>query len=66
MTPISELKATTKICPFSIGIPPSVNGNGDLIDNRSTCVGSACMAWRWQPMQLHEVDPKGICGVSAR
>jgi hypothetical protein len=62
---ISERYAENKWCPFTqISAAPSgdVYRNGD---QRGTCAGSNCMAWRW----THPADPTsddGYCGMVQR
>jgi hypothetical protein len=55
---LTEAEAKTKWCPFArVGGGQGMDGSsynriehhgGDISHTVATCLGSACMAWRWQ------------------
>ncbi len=76
----SEDTAKTKWCPFAridSGMEhyPAIN-RGSSKDDWTYCIGSACMAWRWTPLQrgqyqetidgVHVQNPgaEGRCGLA--
>lgn len=74
---LTEKEASTRWCPFTrIGagtvgqvVPVNRLGNGD-IDTRARCIGSRCMAWRWNGMHpTFKGEPigekTGSCGLAS-
>lgn len=81
MTLLTEDEATTKWCPFArVMLFEPEPGAGNHAVNRTTmnmtCIGSACMAWRFQPAIVVPADsvtpeilarkPGGFCGLAGR
>ena len=78
----TEAKAKTKWCPFVRQSAQAAHSNrGDHPnDGNVNCIGSDCMAWRWQwviedqPVPLgvnaHEIDADGnwlgYCGLAGK
>jgi hypothetical protein len=86
---LTEEEAKTKWCPF-VRLEGNESPHGrDWMTNRgeyaqptsprdalSTCIGSACMAWRWKkrfgpdpdkPENITELPPtEGYCGLAGR
>lgn len=75
---MTEEDAKTKWCPFSrvaLGwsqdtarrgsgqeLAATVN-RGDNLSGHTECIGSACMAWRWDaPVEVYGHDPRGLPG----
>lgn len=89
---MTEEEAKTKWCPFArVGVrwmdsqaesladlaAIAVN-RGENADTRSRCLGSACMAWRWEPVPLRyhgtavvmqsppPAPTDGFCGLAGK
>lgn len=62
---LTEDEAKTKVCPIlkpePAGLHSGVGGNGFAF--RPRCLGSDCMAWRWQHSDPNL--PKGFCGLAS-
>jgi hypothetical protein len=60
----TEEEAKTKICQEAI----SAQLHDDKVADASRCIGSACMAWRWQDnLSDRSVrGPRGYCGKAGR
>jgi hypothetical protein len=52
---IEEHTAQKRVCPFTFNIPEPADG-------QLQCVGSKCMAWRWEP-DIGDGHPTGYCGA---
>ena len=74
----SEEVAKTKWCPLTSLFAYSLKGcatvnrrsdeDGDLIPNDAKCLGSQCMAWRWEIYNgaeaVHQAGDCGFCGMA--
>ena len=66
---MTEQEAKTKVCPVG-AMRGSYDGNWD----RGHCIGSACMAWRWDREELESGTPgytrksetDGYCGLAGK
>ena len=64
---ITEADAKKKWCPFGRvnqeGIVVNRYSNGDPAAS-SHCLGSKCMAWRWQVLSTEDNPRHGFCGLA--
>ena len=64
--------AKSKWCPFSMEVLDDGESAGNRAFDGSTmqakCVGSECMAWRWQPSPEGHVpsSTQGYCGLAGK
>ena len=76
---MTEDEAMTKWCPHAVASHTNPRGltNWDADGNeipaprfQHNCIGSACMAWRWEPIRGfidREMAPyEGFCGLASR
>jgi hypothetical protein len=67
----TEEEVGKKWCPFARhAYFPEFNGTAAAAVNRPqatpvNCIGSACMAWRWQPSDTNQ-PPRGFCGLAGK
>jgi hypothetical protein len=64
---MSDITARTKWCPFSrsnIGLSAGLNrdGGGKPME-AAKCIGSTCMAWRWDFSVKESVGSCGLAGA---
>lgn len=57
MTLILEDECFDRVCHKALTIP-------DAEGNTYSCLGSKCMAWRWDRPEGNESPPYGFCGLA--
>lgn len=65
---MTEDEAKTKWCPFAIasGKRFAINRAPEgEINNSCKCLGTACMAWRWDYDEYGDAS-EGFCGLAGR
>lgn len=71
---MNEDEAKTKWCPFARNQPAINRGGMDFLhDCDPRCIGSECMAWRWNKDNRQEVGhdeigapERGYCGLAGK
>ena len=70
---MTEQDAKDKTCPISL-IPVSGGDDSPAFISPNSCIGSACMAWRWEREELESGTPgytrrsptDGFCGLAGK
>jgi hypothetical protein len=73
---MTEDEAKTKWCPFvrhPVNMPGYSNGNRfnkPSLDATCRCIGSRCMAWRWEILvadeSMRNKNDRGCCGLAGK
>lgn len=62
---LTENSAMKKWCPFARvadGRGASINRDWDGLEGEQWCIGSRCMAWRWEDNRYE----RGYCGMAGK